>query len=161
MRIRFFAILSGALALALAPAGAADSGDALLAKHRAFVGWTFGDGTLTSWRATMKWRPSATPTASGTPDPEATPAPAFVINSIRRGSLYHETRARENSPFSFDEGFTGRAFWRANENGIVVTVLEDAAREAFALKDIEDEAVSTLPGTARGSAKGGEPGVQI
>ena len=161
MSIRLFAILLGALAFALAPAGAADNGDALLAKHRAFVGWTFGDGTLTSWRATTKWKPSASPTPSGTPDPEATPAPAFVINSIRRGSLYHKTQARENSPFSFDSGFTGRIFWRANQNGFVVTVLEDAAREAFTLNAIEDEAVSKLPGTARGNAKVGDTDVQI
>jgi hypothetical protein len=161
MSIRLFAILLGALALTLAPAGAAENGDALLAKHRAFVGWTFGDGTLTSWRATTKWKPSATPTPGGTPDPEATPAPAFVIYSLRRGSVHRETQMRENSPFSFDAGFTGRVFWRANENGFVVTVLEDAAREAFALNAIEDEAISKLPGTARSSAKVGDADVQI
>jgi len=155
-------VLFGAVALSFSHvARAADDGNALLAKHRVFVGWQFDDGTLTSWRSTTKWKPSATPAPSETPDPDATPVPAFVINSVRRGPLFHETEMRENGPFSNDEGFTGRVFWRANENGFVVTMLEDAVRQAFAVNAIEDEAVSKLPGTARGRAKVGDTAVQI
>ena len=168
MTIRRFVVLFaafslfGAVALSFSHvAGAADDGNALLAKHRAFVGWQFDDGTLTSWRSTTKWKARATPAPSETPDPDATPTPAFVINSVRRGALYHETHMRENGPYSGDEGFTGRVFWRANENGFVVTVLEDAVRQAISLNAIEDEAVSKLPGTMHGSAKVGDTDVQI
>jgi hypothetical protein len=151
------------VAFAVPHAGRAAAGDGndLLAKHRAFVGWTFGDGTFTSWREVTRWKPSASPAPSGTPDPDATPTPPYIINSVRRGALYHDAQARENSPVRSDDGFTGRVFWRANENGFVVTLLEDAARLAISSNAFDDEEVSKLPGTLHGNAKVGTVDVQI
>src|SRR5579871_6666577 len=40
---------------ARSPAGAADDAAAILAKHRAFVGWTFGDPSAASWRITSEY----------------------------------------------------------------------------------------------------------
>jgi len=43
---------------------------------------------------------------------------------------------RENSPFNSDNGFTGRAFWRANQNGFAVIMYESAARRALLLNSL-------------------------
>jgi len=168
MTIRLFAVLFGILAVAgsfslsaVRTAGAADDANALLAKHRAFVGWQFGDGTLASWRETMKWKPSASPAPSATADPDATPAPAFVIRSVRRGALYHNVQTRENGPYAADSGFNGRLCWRANQNGFAVIVYDDAARYALTRNALDDEAISNLSGTLKGTAKIGDADVQI
>jgi hypothetical protein len=154
MSIRLFATLLGALALDLAPASAADSGDALLAKHRAFVGWTFGDGTLTSWRSETRYKPSstATPDPNQTPDPEATPSRGLVLHTVRRGVQYRNT-AVIGEGISEDDGFTGRVFWSSNMNGYTVTVLRDRAGELLTENMLEDEELPKLSGETRGTAK--------
>jgi len=175
VNVRLFAVflvtfaLCGASLSLLREAGAADDGNALLAKHRAFVGWTFGDGTFTSLRSTTKWHPKAkaTPSPDATPLADATPSPDdtrtaavdFTTVSVQRGALYRSTNA--TASVSNDNGFTGRVFWDANENGFVVTVLGDRARRALSFNMIDDEAISTLPGTLRGSEKLGDTDVQI
>lgn len=139
-------LASFSLLLFLAPAGvrADDEASALLAKHRAFVGWEFGDGSLQSWRLS---------TASGTGDRKTT------STQIRRGSLYHNIYG--SGDLSSDAGFTGRAFWDSDENGNAVTLYEDSVRYAVSQNALFDEATTGLPGTSRGTAKIGDANVHV
>ncbi|HYW54406.1 MAG TPA: hypothetical protein VE826_10560, partial [Dongiaceae bacterium] len=54
------------------PAAAADGAASILAKHKAYMGWTYGDGSLKSVRQTIK---SEAPSPAPTPKPNATPDP--------------------------------------------------------------------------------------
>jgi hypothetical protein len=130
-------------------------GSALLAKHRAYLGWTFGDGTLTSWRSETRYKPSstATPEPNRTPDAEATPGRGLVVTTLRRGMQFRETASRGEIVNVDDTGFTGRVFWSARLNNFTVTVLRDRARMMFTENMLDSEEISTLPGEARGTAK--------
>ena len=61
MAVRLLTVLLAALSLVAVlatpqrrVAGAAEDANALLAKHRAYVGWQFGDGTLASWLVVIR-----------------------------------------------------------------------------------------------------------
>jgi hypothetical protein len=137
-------------------AAAADGSD-LLAKHRAFVGWTFGDGTFKSWR--MTW----TQTVERKPTGDATPPPPRIrtITEVRRGELYRATTTLGENGLTEDEGFTGRVFWDADYNANVVTHYEELVKTDVASNAVTDEQISVLPGVARGSAKIGSTAVDI
>jgi aspartyl protease len=136
---------------------------ALLAKHRAYLGWTFGDGTLTSWRSETRYKPSstATPDPNQTPDPETTPGRDLVLRTVRRAVQYREIGSRGGAINDSDTGFTGQVFWTANLNNYTVTVLRDRARLLLTENMLEDEELATLPGELRGTAKVGDVDTQI
>ena len=154
-RVLFTAAFA-AVALVLAPhtaqpAAAADAAS-VLAKHKAYIGWTYGDGTLKSARVTSEIvLPSPTPT----PEPGATPDPLGKSNrktvELRRELLYKSVTTSYGVPIT-SEGFTGSVFWRANENGNVVTRRLRDGRQALTSDIIDAEAFAEVPTVIRPDA---------
>src|ERR1700730_2227875 len=81
-------------ALPAAPASA-DGPAALLARHKAYVGWAYGDGTLKSVRTTTV---SEAPSPAPSPNPGARPDSLGRANrksvELRRELLYRSTTRR-------------------------------------------------------------------
>jgi hypothetical protein len=161
MTVRIFAVAVGSMALLFAGAGPgvalAGDGDTLLAKHREFVGWQAGDGTLKTWRQTLKHVVIQKNNAAGEPRPPI----VFTLTEVRRGSVYRETITREGPGLVRDAGFTGRVFWDADYNGNVVTHLEERAQADLSSNAVFNDVVSALPGTMRGTGKVGSDSYQI
>ena len=132
-------------------AGAAD-GSALIAHHKAYVGWAYGDGVLKSLRATSEAdapSPAPSPKPGATPDPLGEPGAKSVL--LRRELLYRWTA----TAYGLDvrsEGFTGSVFWRANVNGNTVTRRGRDARTALTEDIIDAEALTEVPSTERPNA---------
>jgi len=155
MSVRVLLVVAGLLALPQSVGAVALDSNPLLAKHRAFVGWTNGDGALTSWhfRAT---RTATRKNAEGTTESVLT----STLDEVRRGALYRDTVTRAGGLAS-DAGFTGRAFWDSDENGNTVSHFENLAKYDISENAIFDDAVSTLNGATRGTAKIGEDTVDV
>ena len=101
------------LALAsLAPhvADAADDAAGLLALHRAYAGWQLDDGTF----ATLKVRETISMAQK-----DGTQKEIVAAQDVRRGLVHHRSYFFAGG-LRHDEGFTGRTFWAANENGFTV-----------------------------------------
>ena len=130
----------------------ADDPATLLARHKAYVGWAYGDGTLKSARSTVEAEP-ASPAPS--PKPGATPDPLGEANAksveLRRELLYRATTSAYGIEVR-SEGFTGSVFWRANVNGHTVTRRGRDARTALTEDIIDAEALSEAPLAARPDA---------
>ena len=130
------------------PAAAADAAS-ILAKHKAYMGWTYGDGTLKTARITVE---AARPSPAPTPDPAATPDPFGKANAktveLRRELLYRDDTTAYGL-IRHSEGFTGSVFWRANENGNVVTRRLRDGRQALTEDIVDAEAFAEVPTTVR------------
>lgn len=102
-------------ALGIPGPGAAAEGDAaaLLAKHRAYVGWAAGDKAVPSLRET------------GTASRDGHPVAA--IAALRYGVAYRNVYRRPNGIES-DDGFTGSVFWTSNANGFTVRPVGEVVR---------------------------------
>ena len=90
----------------------ADDAAALLASHRAYVGWSGDDGSLPNLREIGELTRDGKVIATFT--------------EARRGAAYHttqQTRSRTD-----DVGFTGRLAWWSNQNGFTVPIVGDVAR---------------------------------
>jgi len=142
---RTIVLLVVILVSALPLAGVTDDAAALLARHKAFMGWANGDRTLTSFRETIVLA-DATPAIDATPPAAASHASVEPFGSrrgrteiVRRGLLYRESAFGYDRPLG-DAGFTGRLFWRSNENGFTVTVRAHAASTELTRDVIEAEA---------------------
>ncbi len=143
----------GACALACSPqpAKAAD-GSALIAQHKAYTGWAYGDGTLKSARVTTQAQassPAPSPKPGATPDPLGEPGATSVV--LRRELLYRSTETAYRLDVSSD-GFTGSVFWRANVNGNTVTRRGRDARTALTEDIIAAEALAEVPSATRADA---------
>jgi predicted aspartyl protease len=130
-RVVFAAALSALLATMIAPARAADDASALLAKHKAYVGWQDGDGAITSLRE------SGTVTSDG--------RVTARIAAVHRGPLFHRTT--ERSAGRFDDGFTGRVLWSSNDNGFTVQTVGEPAKYVYTSSALFDERLTALPAT--------------
>ena len=97
---------------------------AALDRHTAYVGHP--DGLVTTYQ--FKPASSATPAPGATYEPEKE-------TEYRRGLLYRQVSGAEG--VDAQDGFTGRAFWRANENHQVVILLENDARRALTSTIVE------------------------
>jgi len=140
-----------ALACSAEPAKAAD-GSALIAQHKAYAGWAYGDGTLKSARVTTEAQassPAPSPKPGATPDPLGEPGATSVV--LRRELLYRSTENAYGLDASSD-GFTGSVFWRANVNGNTVTRRGRDARTALTEDIIAAEALAEVPSTQRSDA---------
>jgi predicted aspartyl protease len=133
---RFAAARIAAIAcvLGLAPhaAGAADDAAALLAKHKAFVGWQAGDGAIASLRE------SGTITRDG--------RAVGVIRALHRGPVFREAVSR-GAGRSFEDGFTGRVLWSSNQNGFTVQTIGEVARYTYTERALFGEGLTALPAT--------------
>jgi hypothetical protein len=143
-----FAVVTG---LAVKPAVAEDPAT-LLARHKAYVGWAYGDGTLKSARLTVV---PESPSPAPSPRPIATPDQLGAVDGktveLRRELLYRATSTGYGLEVG-SEGFTGAVFWRANENGNTVTRRGRDAGEALTQDVIDTEALAEVPSSPRPDA---------
>jgi Aspartyl protease len=108
---------------------------ALLAKHRAYVGWQFGDGSLASMRIT----------GNGT-DEEGKKTESFVM--LSKGLVYHNTYTMlKLGDITRHTGFTGNLFWRSDENGFTTPVYGDYAKYLASFSVLQQEGTTELPAT--------------
>jgi hypothetical protein len=132
------------VALSSASAGAVtqSAGDAqaldLLAKHRSFVGWQFGDGTFQTMRIT-----------GNVTDEKGKQTETLVL--LSEGLLYNDgfTELKRNGVTERD-GFTGNLFWQANYNGFTTPVYGDYAKFLASYSVLRNEGATELPATYRG-----------
>ena len=128
------------LLIPVAPASAA-AGDAqaLLAKHRAFVGWQFGDGSFTSMRLEREYTDDA-----GKVTQRATERRLGL--AYRRDYQTVKDYREGNST-----GFTGNLFWTTSDNGFTVPTIGDSAKVYLAVDVLFMEGSTELPATLQGS----------
>lgn len=142
--MRYFVVCALLLSLAVPAAAPAQSLDAasLLALHREYVGWQFGDGTFTSIR---QWGEAV----NTKPDPGATPEPSEPMTLLRRGIVFRETQVSQQTGRGFNWGFTGNLFWESNENGFTHPVIGDAQKADISYEFLVEEGTPELAGTLR------------
>ncbi len=136
---RFRALLAAVLAVAgllaaPAPLRADDTAAALLAKHKAYVGWEFGDGTIRTLRVNGK---RTTAAADGT----AKIAARWM--TVEAGPIFRWTGAYG------DYGFTGSVFWVSDENGFTHPDYSPYRTYEVSRMVLFGEATSALAGTMR------------
>ena len=147
MRMRFAALgalsrktfaIAAAAAFLAAPSTAVradDAAQALLAKHKAYAGWSFNDGTFKT--LTTQWTLSHTKDGS------------VVYRETERemGVLERSDYVSERSGRGGHEGFTGTLLWQSGSNGFTTRLLGDPAKFLVSLKLIFDEAATQASGT--------------
>lgn len=110
----------------------------LLAKHRAYVGWQYGDGTFTSMRI-----------SGDVTNGKGERTVSFV--SLSRGLLAREICtmiARGN--VKEQNGFTGSLFWSSDYNGFTTPVYGDYAKYLASFAVLRLEGTNELPAIYRG-----------
>ncbi len=129
--------VGAALVTASAPARADDAAT-LLAKHKAFAGWSFGDGTyktlVTEWTVTNA--------KDGKVEGRATERTA--------GALDRADYKDESSGLQSHHGFTGKLFWDSGANGFTTKIVGDEARFFVARSLVFGEAATAASGTYEG-----------
>lgn len=120
----------------------ADDAQRLLAEHKAFVGWQYGDGTFHYLRETGK----ITKDVNGKAETTST----FTV--IRANSVYRATVTDDTTGLTTASGYTGNIFWQTNANGFIHPVIGDAERAQIAVELVSTEATTAFPGTVRGTA---------
>ena len=116
----------------------ADDAQSLLAKHRAFVGWQYGDGSVTSLRLERTYTD-----ASGKVTQHA------IENRL---GLAYRRDYKSTTGEGGTEGFTGRLFWTTSANGFTVPIVGDGAKYNLAIDVLLLEGSTELPATLQGSA---------
>ncbi len=125
--------------LCSAAAPAADDATTLLQKHRAFVGWQFGDGAVKALALERQYV-----------SPKGTVSKA---TEQRLGLAYRRDYvATSPNDYSGAVGFTGRIFWSTNQNGFTVPSVGDAAKASLITDALFMEGTSELPGEVRGQS---------
>jgi hypothetical protein len=132
-----------ALLSALFPGPArADDAASLLAKHRAFVGWQFGDGSLTSLKAT----------GQTTSKKDGKEEVYRSLTLLRLGPLFRLTRHDPKTDRDQENGYTGNLFWQSEENGFKSPVIGDAQKAQISTQIFFNEGTTGLPGELHGNA---------
>jgi hypothetical protein len=125
-------------------ADAPPSANALLAKHKAYVGWEAGDGGVASWVAT---------TTIPVVRPGSAPLVGLVSTEFRRG-LDFRTNFPRTPPLETTDGANGDRYWRSNINANVVDLAERALRRAVSGNLLSGEGTTLpAPATLRGTAE--------
>ena len=136
--LRAIAVLCAApIAFCCTAAARADDPAGLLAKHKAFVGWQFADGTVQTLRYTETRRNDKGVLKETT-------------HTTRLGALYRSSSADDKGVTS-EEGFTGRVFWSSNSNGFTRPTLGDAQKAQIAAEVLFNESTPLLTGTMQAS----------
>lgn len=108
---------------------------ALLAKHHAYVGWQFGDGTF----ATMRLTGSVT-------DEHGKKTQKVV--TVSDGLIYHTTVTMlQRDNVTEHAGFTGNLFWRTGINGFATPIFGDYAKYLASFTVLQQEGTTELPAT--------------
>src|SRR5579883_548041 len=118
-------------------AGAAPSQDdvaaALLAKHRAYVGWQFGDGTFETMRVTGY--------VAGA---DGKKMQTYVL--LSKGLLYHNVYTMlDRAGATVHTGFTGNLFWHSDMNGFTTPIYGDYAKYLASFTILAQEGTTELP----------------
>jgi len=122
------------------PAVRADDAASLLAKHRAFVGWQYGDGAVQSLVLEQTYTDE-----SGRVTQHVTEQRIGL--AYRRD--YQSTKDYESD---YSTGFTGNIFWTTSANGFTVPLIGDRAKYYLAYDVLFNEGTSELPATLKGTA---------
>ena len=140
--IRRLAALMAALfivpALAGSPparAAADDKAAELLAKHRAFVGWQFGDGTLHSFRI------------EGTITDEKGKVTETQLLLWKNIAFNDAFTSAKRGGFTEHKGFTGNVFWSSNVSGFTTPIYGGLAKYLASLTLLRLEGTTALPAT--------------
>lgn len=108
---------------------------ALLAKHRAYVGWSFGDGTFNTMRITGS--------ATGENGERSQ-----TFEMISAGLVYRNTHTYLNrGGITEQNGFTGNLFWKSDMNGFTTPIYGDYAQYLASFTVLQQEGTSELPAT--------------
>ncbi|HZY98618.1 MAG TPA: retropepsin-like aspartic protease [Candidatus Baltobacteraceae bacterium] len=111
---------------------------ALLQKHRAYVGWQFGDGTFRTMRI------ASTVTNKKGEKLED-------VSWASSGLAFHETRTNvKEDNVTTHQGFTGSIFWQCFTSGFTTPLYGEAAKALAAYTMLTQEGTSGLPGVFRG-----------
>jgi len=136
----FPALLAGAMLVAVSAQARNDDAQAaaLLAKHRAYVGWEFGDGTLRSMRI-----------AGDVTNEKGEKTITFV--SLSRGLLVHDIYTMvTHGNVTEHTGFTGSIFWSSDYNGFTTPIYGGYAKYLASSAVLGLEGTTELPATYRG-----------
>jgi hypothetical protein len=138
-----FSLPAFALLVAMLPSipARADDAASLLAKHKAFVGFTFGDGKIASLSLTQ------------TVTNDKSRKVVTSVHELDAGSVYRADSvdlARKETSY---DGFTGNIFWYSNQNGFTVPIIGDPAKLGLAETLFFSDAVATLPWADQPSAQ--------
>jgi len=118
----------------------ADDAQSLLAKHRAFVGWQYGDGSVTSLYLERTYT-----NASGKVTHHAT--------EYRLGLAYRrDFRTVKNYEEGDSTGFTGNVFWRTDPNGFTVPIIGDNAKYYLSIDVLFMEGSTDLAAVLKASS---------
>lgn len=130
------------LATAAAPlsASADDEAAALLAKHKAFVGWELGDGSIKSLRIdeTISKREK---------DGRLTAIQRVTI--VRTGLAYRQQTTSIATGRGSETGFTGSSFWYSTGNGFTVPLVSEERPNMLTRAVFLNEATTKLTATVR------------
>ena len=124
----------------VAPARADDQAAALLAKHRTFVGWQFGDGSLHSFRI-----------AGSITNEKGKRIDDLTI--LRAGLLFNDADMDvKRGGVTEHVGFTGNLFWRSDASGFTIPVYGNLAEYEASLSVLWNEGTTELPATYQRAA---------
>lgn len=113
---------------------------ALLAKHRAYVGWQFGDGTFRTMRIT-----------GNVTDEKGKVTQNLVM--LSGGLLYANTYTfPQAADVTESTGFTGRVFWQSDINDFTTPIYGDYAKFLAAFTLLQQEGTTELPAAFKGDA---------
>jgi predicted aspartyl protease len=127
----------------------ADDAASLLAKHRAFAGWQYGDGSVQSMQLDRTYTDGA-----GKVWQHAT--------EKRIGIAYRrDFQGTEGHGGGGSTGFTGNIFWTTNDNGFTVPMVGDTARYYLAVDALFMEGSSELPATLQSATTIGGKNVEV
>jgi hypothetical protein len=142
MKRTYAALLALVLLSPVAPLAArADDAASLLAKHKAFAGFVFGDGAIKA----LQTDEAVTTDSDG--------ATLRTVRNARLGILFRTDTADVRSQRNTSQGFTGNILWRSDENGITVPLIGDPAKLAFTQAVFFTDAISTLAWGAPSTAQ--------
>lgn len=142
MRCLLFVVAAVAAFASASPAARAVSSSdaqaqALLEKHRAFVGWQFGDGTLRTLRI-----------SGDVTDEHGKKTSTFV--RLYAGLIYNDSSTDlERGGITKRTGFTGNLFWATDFNGFTTPIYGDYAKYLASYTVLLQEGTTELPPTAR------------
>ncbi len=136
-----FAIIGGAVFLCAAsglPARADEQAAALLAKHKSFVGWQFGDGGIRTLRLSEKMLKDSD-------------GSLYSSDKELRVGLIDRTDSTGKHGTTY-AGFTGRVFWNSDQNGFTRASFGDPAKYRASVNALFDEGTQELAGSMRPGA---------
>lgn len=133
-------LLIAAVCFLLPPSSRAAGEAALLAKHKAFAGFTFGDGSVPPLDVSGE----VTGLKDGTLHSRS--------HTLWIGGVYRTDQIDVKSGTASSTGYTGKLFWYSNESGFTVPITEDPGRLSYDRTLVLSDAVAVVPWKITGTA---------